>query len=322
MVDRLRELQTLVGIVDTGSLAAASRRLRRSPSSISRDLADLEGRVGISLVERSTRSCSPTPAGVRLADDARPLLAGYDEAIGHVAGEARVPRGPIRMTAPITFGGRYVVPLATAFLDTYPEITIDLQLNDRLVDLAEENFDLAVRIGHLADSTMIARAVGELRRILVASPAYLEARGAPGRPQDLVDHEIVQHSGGGATMPMTFSSKEGRTITVAARSRFSVNQPEAVVAAACEGRGIVGVLSHQVDSELQTGALVRILEAFEPAPLPVSLVWPSSRRSWRRIRLLIDHLAGALSALAVLRGVLGPSPTRRRPAYRRPITEE
>ena len=120
----------------------------------------------------------------------------------------------------------------------------------------------------------------------------------------------------------TFSSKEGRTITVAARSRFSVNQPEAVVAAACEGRGIVGVLSHQVDSELQTGALVRILEAFEPAPLPVSLVWPSSRRSWRRIRLLIDHLAGALSALAVLRGVLGPSPTRRRPAYRRPITEE
>lgn len=305
-MDRLRELQTLVAIVDTGSLAAAARRLGRSPPSISRDLADLEGRVGISLVERSTRSCRPTPAGARLADDARPLLAGYEEAIEQVAGEARAPRGSIRMTAPITFGGRYVVPLVTAFLDTYPEIMIDLHLNDRLVDLAEENFDLAVRIGRLADSSMIARPVGELRRIFVASPAYLEARGTPGKPEDLRDHEIVQHGGGGPNMPLVFSGEDGRALTVTARSRFTVNQPEAAVAAAREGRGIVGVLSHQVDSELRTSALVRILEAFEPPPLPVSLVWPSSRRSWRRIRLLIDHLAEALSGLDVMRGVAGP----------------
>ena len=306
-MDRLRELQTLAAIVDTGSLAAAARRLGRSPPSISRDLADLEGRVGIGLVEPSTRSCRPTPAGARLADDARPLLTGYEEAIEQVAGEARAPRGSIRMTAPITFGGRYVVPLVTAFLDTYPEIMIDLQLNDRLVDLAEENFDLAVRIGRLADSSMIARPVGELRRIFVASPAYLEARGTPGQPEDLAGHEIVQPSGGGANMPLIFSGDGGRPIAVAARARFTVNQPEAAVAAAREGRGIVGVLSHQVDSDLRTSALVRILEAFEPAPLPVSLVWPPSRRSWRRIRLLVDHLAGALSALEVMRGVSVPS---------------
>lgn len=304
-MDRLRELQTLVAIVDTGSLASAGRRLGRSPPAISRDLADLEGRVGISLVERSTRSCRPTPAGFRLADDARLVLTAYEEAIEQVVGEAGAPRGSIRMTAPITFGGRYVVPAVTAFLDAYPEINIELQLNDRLVDLAEENFDLAVRIGRLADSSMIARNVGELRRIFVASPGYLETRGIPKAPQDLKDHEFVRHSGGGAHMPLIFSDKDGRTTAVETRSRFSVNQPEAAVAAARESRGIVSVLSHQVDGELRAGALVRILQDLEPAPLPVSLIWPSSRRSWRRIRLLVDHLAVALGTLAVMRSVPG-----------------
>lgn len=260
----------------------------------------------MSLVERSTRSCRPTLAGVRLADDARLVLTGYEEAIEQVAGEAGAPRGSIRMTAPISFGGRYVAPAVTGFLDAYPEINIELHLNDRLVDLAEENFDLAVRIGRLADSSTIARGVGELHRLLVASPAYLKARGIPATPGALHDHEFVGHSGGGAHLPLTLD-KAGRTIAVPTRSRFSVNQPEAAVAAAREGRGIVGVLSHQVDGELRTGALVRIMQDCEPAPMPVSLVWPSSRRSWRRIGLLVDHLAAALSGLAVLRGVPGPA---------------
>jgi DNA-binding transcriptional LysR family regulator len=304
-MDRLRELQTLVAIVDMGGLAAAARRLGRSPPSISRDLADLEARIGASLVERSTRSCRPTPAGIRLADDARPLLSGYEEAIGQAAGEATAPRGSVRITAPITFGGSFVAPLVTAFLDIYPQITIDLQLNDRIVDLAEEDFDLAVRIGRLADSSMIARTVGELRRVFVASPAYLDARGTPERPADLADHEIIQHTSRGAATPLTFAGEGRRTITVSARARFTVNQPEAALAAAREGRGIVGVLSHQVDSDLRAGTLVRILKEFEPAALPISLVWPPSRRSWRRVRLLVDHLANGLSALDVTQGVPG-----------------
>ena len=305
-MDRLRELQTLVAIVDSGSLAAAARRLGRSPPAISRDLADLESRVGVTLVERSTRSCTPTSAGWRLAEDTRPLLSGYEEAISHAAGEATAPRGSIRMTAPITFGGRFVVPLITAFLDGYSEIEVDLQLSDRFVDLADEDFDLAVRIGHLADSALIARSLGELRRLFVASPAYLQAKGMPARPEDLTQHEIVQHSGGPGT-PLTFAGKGGGAIVIPARARFTVNQPEPAIAAAREGRGIVSVLSHQVDEDLRRGSLVRILRPFEPPALPVSLVWPASRRSWRRIRLLINHLAGALSPLEVIRKIAEPS---------------
>lgn len=299
-MDRLSELQTLVAIVDTGSLAAAARRLGRSPPSITRDLADLERRIGVSLVERSTRSCRPTPAGIRLAGDARQLLSGYEEAIRQAAGEATTTRGSVRMTAPIIFGRRHVAPLVTDFLDTHPEVSIDLQLDDRTVDLTGEEIDLAVRIGHLADSSLIARTVGELRRVVVASPAYLEARGTPARPEDLVDHELVRHTNCGASAPWTFRGKDGRLIDVPVSARFTVNQPETAVAAACDGRGVVSALSHQVDADLRAGRLVRILKDFEPDALPVSIVWPESRRSWRRIRLLVDHLVKGLSALEVI----------------------
>jgi DNA-binding transcriptional LysR family regulator len=301
---RLRELQTLVAIVETGSLAAAARRLRRSPPSISRDLADLEARVGAGLVERSTRMCRPTSVGTRLAEDARPLLAGYDEALGQAAGETMIPHGSMRVTAPITFGGDYVAPLVTAFLDDYSQISIELDLSDRIVDLAEEGFDLAVRLGRLADSAMIARSVGEVRRLFVASPAYLTARGIPRRPADLAAHEIIQHVWRGAGVPITFPGESGSAVPT--HGRFAVNQPEAAIAAAREGRGIVSVLSHQVNAELRSGELVRILSDFEPDALPVSLVWPPSRRSWRRVRLLVDHLASGLGALDVTRGVAEP----------------
>ena len=300
---RLRELQTLIAIVETGSLAGAARRLRRSPPSISRDLADLEARVGTSLVERSTRTCRPTPAGIQLAGDARPLLAGYEEAIGEAAGEAVIPRGSMRVTAPITFGNNYVAPLVTAFLDAYPQIDIDLELTDRIVDLAEEDFDLAVRIGRLADSSMIARTVGEVRRLFVASPAYLAAHGTPQQWAHLAEHEFIQHVSRSEGAPSTISGEYGRAFANLPRGRFAVNHPDAAIAAAREGRGIVSVLSHQVDGDLRTGELVRILQDFEPATLPISLVWPPSRRSWRRVRLLVDHLAKGLAALEVTRGV-------------------
>lgn len=306
MMGRLRELQTLIAIVETGSLAAAARRLRRSPPSISRDLAHLEARIGTGLVERSTRMCRPTSAGNRLADDARPLLAGYEEAVGQAAGEAVVPRGSMRVTAPITFGSSYVAPLVTAFLDDYPQIDIDLELTDRIVDLAEEDYDLAVRLGHLADSSMIARTVGEVRRLFVASPAYLAARGTPQRREHLAEHEFIHHVSGGGSSAIAASGGYARAFANLPRGRFAVNQPDAAIAAAREGRGIVSVLSHQVDAELRAGELVRILEDIEPAALPISLVWPPSRRSWRRVRLLVDHLAKGLGALEITHGVAQP----------------
>lgn len=300
-MDRLGELQTLVAIVDSGSLAAAARRLGRSPPAVTRDLADLERRIGMRLVERSTRSCRATPAGTRLADQARQVLSGYNEAIGRAAEEKMTARGLLRVTAPITFGANYVSPLITDFLDTYPEVRIDLQLIDRSVDLIEEEFDLAVRIGRSADGSLRARVVGETRRMVVASPAYLQSKGTPVSPRDLARHDVVQHTSRGINTPWTFRGPAGRPILFALTPRFTVNQPEVAIAAARDGRGVVSVLYHQVEADLRAGSLVRILKQFEPDGLPVSILYPESRGNWHRIRLMVDHLAKGLSALDVIR---------------------
>lgn len=300
-MDRLAELQTLVAVVDGGSLAEAARRMHRSAPAVTRALADLERRAGVSLVERSTRSCRPTPAGRRLADQARNLLGGYEEAMREPAGEVVAPRGLVRITAPSIFGRDYVAPLVMSFLDLYPEIAVDLELADRVVDLTEEEFDLGVRIGELANSGLVARSVGTVRQLVVASPAYLMLRGTPQRPEDVASHTVLQHAREGLNAPWTFRSEDNRSITVAVSARLGVNQPDTAISAALDGRGLVRVLSHQVDTDLREMRLVRVLRPFEPVPLPVSLVWPPSRRLWRRMRLLIDHLVEGLSRLDVLR---------------------
>lgn len=189
--DRLRELRTLVAIVDTGNLASAARRLARSAASVTRDLSDLEKRLGTGLIDRSTRSCRPTRIGLRLADDARQVLASYEEAIGQAGGQDATPRGLVRLTAPITFGGEIVTPVVADFLRAHAEISVEMHLTDRVVDLLEEEFDLAIRIGEMPDSALVARPLGELREIAVASPAYLDRCGEPAHPDKLLGHETV-----------------------------------------------------------------------------------------------------------------------------------
>jgi DNA-binding transcriptional LysR family regulator len=223
LMDRLVELRTLLAISDEGSLAAAARRLGRSSPAVTRDLAGLERRVGACLVTRSTRSCRLTPAGSLLAKRARQLLTNCAEAIGEAGGDTGAIRGPIRITAPIIFGRDHVAPLVASFLDRHPEASVELQLADRIMDLAEEEIDLAVRIGRLADSAMIARTVGRLRRMVVASPAYLEARGTPLHPEDLGAHEIIQHTGPEKQASWTFRDRKGGSIQVDVGARFTVN---------------------------------------------------------------------------------------------------
>jgi DNA-binding transcriptional LysR family regulator len=300
-MDRLAELKTLVVILEAGSLSAAARTLHRSLPSVSRDLADLERRTGVGLVERSTKRCRATPAGARLADQARQLLSSYDDALGEAAGERTMPSGTVRMTAPTGFGRQHVSPLVFAFLDHYPAISIDLHLTDRLVDMIHEEFDLAVRIGPLPDSPLVARRIGGVRTVVVASPAYLRARGTPLTPADLADHEAVEHTGLGAGTPWIFHDSNGRATTVPVTARLAVNQAETAIDAARSRRGLVRALSHQVDADLRAGRLVRILQPYEPEAMPVSLVWPPSRRSWRRMRLLVDHVAAGLGELDLLR---------------------
>src|SRR5256885_2317858 len=209
-MDRLEELAVLVAITDHRSLAAAARRLRRSAPAITRALAALESRVGARLVERTTRKLSLTEAGRVLAERSRALLNEYDVAIGDVADEPA--RGLLRVTAPVQFGRRHVAPLVTRFLDAYPEIQVELVLNDRNLDLIEEGLDVAVRIGPLADSSLLARRVGEVRRVLVASPDYLTRRGPPSKPADLSGHDTIFGTIRAGSLEWRFGSPKRSTV--------------------------------------------------------------------------------------------------------------
>lgn len=293
-MDRLDELQTFLAVLDAGSLAGAARRLRRSPPAVTRVLGALEARVGARLVERTTRRLAVTEAGRRLADDARAVLAGYEAAVARE--ESGPLRGPLRISAPLVFGRRHTAPVVAKFLDAHPGVTAELVLNDRNLDLVDEGLDVAVRIGALSDSSLIVRRVGEVRRVVVAAPGYLAWRGTPERPADLARHEIVHSSTQPGPPEWRFGGESVRL-----RPRLMVNAIEAVIAEAVAGRGVTRVFSYQVADELADGRLTRLLEPFEPDPIPVQLVTPSARLTPARVRAFLDFAAGELSRLAVIR---------------------
>jgi DNA-binding transcriptional LysR family regulator len=303
-MDRLDELRVLVAILDGGSLAAAGRRLRLSPPAVTRALAGMERRLGVRLLERTTRRAAPTEAGRRLGVQARGLLASYEEAIAEAVGEVAAPRGRLRVAAPLVFGRRHVAPLVAEFLDARPAVTAELQLSDRPVDLVEEGVDVALRIGHLPETALVARRVGGLRRMVLASPDYLARRGTPAVPADLEGHEVVLFSILGAAPDWRFARPQGggeEELVVRVAPRFTVTGAEAAVEAACAGRGLVRALSYQVAEELADGRLVRLLRAFEPPPVPVHLVFPTARLMALRLRAFLDFAAPRLSSLPVLR---------------------
>jgi DNA-binding transcriptional LysR family regulator len=284
-MDRLDELAVFVAIVEAGSLVAASRRLRRSPPAVTRALSALEDRIGLRLVERTTRRLAPTEAGSALADKARSLLANYDEAM---LGVSRAPvRGVLRITAPVQFGRRHVAPIVSAFLNEHPEVRVELSLNDRNVDLIEEGFDLAVRIGLLADSSLVARQVGSVRRVVVASPEYLARRGVPLRPPDLAAHDTIFGMARSSAREWRFGPS-ARGAIVRLSPRLLVDDVEAQLQAAQAGRGIARPLSYQVTEQLAAGSLIRLLQDFEPEALPVQLVTLGRGYMAPKIRAFLD----------------------------------
>lgn len=295
-MDRLDELAVLVAVVDQGSLVRAARRLRRSPPAITRALSALEQRVGARLIERTTRRVSATEAGRALADRSRALLSGYDEALTGIS-PAPV-RGLLRITAPVQLGRRHVAPVVTAFLQRFPESQVELVLHDRYLDLIEEALDVAVRIGALADSSLLMRRVGEVRRLIVASPEYLARRGTPAGPAELTAHDTIFSSSTWGPLEWGFGPR-GRTV-VRLAPRLLANDVEALLAAARAGHGIVRVLSYQVVDDLAAGRLVRLLPAFEPPALPVQLVAASRTHMPPKIRAFLDLAAEQLGALPAI----------------------
>lgn len=297
-MDRIDELDIFVAIVDQGSLAGAARRLRRSAPAVTRALAALEDRIGTRLVERTTRRLSPTAAGRALAERARTILSDYESA---VLGAADTPiSGLLRLTAPVQFGQRHVTPVVTRFLDLHPGVSVEMVLNDRNLDLIEEGIDLAVRIGDLPASSLLARRLGQVRRVLVASPDYVAERGMPRRPADLADHDIIFGTSRSGVLEWRFGpTTRGPAVRIS--PRLLVNEVEAQLRAAHAGRGIARVLSYQVVDDVTAGTLIRLLPRFEPAPLPVHLVTLGSGHMPPRVRAFLDHAVTELRALEVLR---------------------
>jgi DNA-binding transcriptional LysR family regulator len=297
-MDRLDELHVFIAILDAGSMASAARKLGRSPAAVTRMLSTLETRACARLFERSTRRLTPTETGLRLAEQARRLLADYDAALQPPG--ASTPRGLLRLTAPTAFGRRHVAPVVTRFLALHPDIQIDLTLSDRNVDLIEEGIDAALRIGTLANLTLVARRLGEVRRVTVASPAYLERRGTPLVPADLAGHELIMSTAVRSVAEWRFRA-EGREHVVRYSPRLRMNDVEAMLAAARDGFGIARALSYQVEPDLRAGVLRRLLVDYEPEPAPVHLVMPSSRHMAPRLRAFVDFAVQEFAALDVIR---------------------
>jgi DNA-binding transcriptional LysR family regulator len=297
-MDKLDELQVLVAILDTGSMAAAARKLGRSPAAVTRVLGALEVRAGARLLERSTRRLTPTEAGLRLAEQARRLLADYEAAL--LPEGAATPRGLLRIAAPNVFGRRHVAPVVTRFLAVHPEVQVELLLSDRNVDLIEEGVDAAVRIGALANLSLVARRLGQVGRVTVASPDYLARRGTPLAPAELAGHELIMSTSVRSVAEWRFRAG-AREHVVRYSPRLRMNDVEAVLSAACDGFGIARALSYQVEPLLRAGALRRVLEDYEPEALPVHLVLPSARHMPPRLRAFVDFAASQFAMLKVLK---------------------
>lgn len=294
MTDRLEAMSLLVSAVDCGSFSAAARRLGMPLATISRRVSDLEARLGAPLLIRSARGLSLTDAGASYVAACRRILDDVAEIERIAAGEFTTPKGLLSITAPVVFGRWHVLPAVTEFLDTHSAVDARLALTDRPVNPQDEHIDVTVRIGTLADSSLRARKVGEVRRVICASPAYLAARGRPSSPEDLTHHNCVTFES--LTQPNRWVFDHQ---SVQVRSRLAVNTAEAALDAAMAGLGVTRVLSYQAAPAVAAGHLQLLLEPFEPEPWPVNILYRSGPLP-EKVRAFLDHLAPHLSAALTL----------------------
>jgi DNA-binding transcriptional LysR family regulator len=286
-MDRLEAMIILVAAVDTGSLSAASRHLRIPLATVSRRVSELEEHLNVRLLHRGNRKLVLTDIGRSYVASCRRIMEEIAEVERAASGEYRAPQGELIITASSVLGRSHVLPIVVEFQHAFPDIRMRLQLTDRLVNLVEEHVDLAVRLGELPDSSTIGTRVGAIRLVLCASPGYLKKRGTPKQPADLAAHDCVIHEGHAASYHWKFFTEETAQ-TIQIPSRLAVNLGEAAVAAATAGAGIARVLSYLIDDLVKSRSLVKLLEAYEPPPIPVSLIYPSQRQVPLKLRAFLD----------------------------------
>lgn len=292
-MDRLDAMYVLVTAVEAGSLSAASRQLGIPLTTVSRKVSDLEAHLGARLLNRSRRQLSLTEAGRSYVQACMRILDDVREAERVASGEYGAPRGELAITAPLVFGRLHVLPLVSAFLQTYREIDVRMLLADRVVNLLEEKVDIAVRIGELPDSSLVAARVGQIRRVVCASPAYFAARGQPQTPDELIRHDCITFEGLMSSSSWVFATKRD-ALAVRIHSRLVVNTAETAIDAAIAGVGVTRVLSYQVAEALKSGTLVTALEEYEPPASSVHLVFSGAPYLPQKVRAFVDFTAPRL----------------------------
>lgn len=290
-MDRLGWIEIFVAVAEERGFAAAARRLGLSPPVVTRAVAALEAHLGTTLLRRTTRIVRPTPAGERFLDDARRILGLLAEAEQTATGSSTTVRGSLVVTAPSMFGRLHLMPVILGFLDLHPEIAVRALLVDPVVDLIGEGIDVAVRIGHLADSSLVAVRVGAVRRVICGSPEYLRRAGIPSDPAELPRFEGIAVGTGQGRVPWGFAEDPRPTEP---RVRLTVNVIEAAIGAALAGQGLVRAMSYQVGHHLRDGALVAVLERFAPPPVPVHVLRDGSGPESSRVRAFVDFAVDAL----------------------------
>jgi DNA-binding transcriptional LysR family regulator len=292
-VDRLESIRTFIAVADEQGFAAAARRLGLSAPAVTRAIAALEEHVGAPLLHRTTRTVRLTDVGARYLDDVKRILGELEHADAAVASAHDQLRGEVSVTAPHLFGRMHVAPLVFEFMAAHPEIGARTLFVDAVIDLHEEDVDIAVRIGQLQDSSLTAVKVGQVRRVLCAAPEYLARRGVPRTPSELAAHDLVMFMGLGAPRSWTFAST-GRSFELRPTPRLVVNTADIAIAAAVAGHGIARVLSYQIDPEVRAGTLVPVLEGFEAPGLPVHVVQRHGRKGPAKVRAFVGFAASRL----------------------------
>ena len=294
-MDRLEAMEFFVAAVEAGSFSAAGRQLNVPLPTISRKVAELEAYLKTQLLIRSTRKLALTEAGVNYLAACRNILDQVREAESQAAGEYSIPRGVLTITAPIVFGRLYVVPVVTAFLAEFPEISIYLTLSDHTLDIVDEHIDLAIRTGTLPDSALVATKVGEIRRVVCGSPAYFSTHGTPKTLDDLAKHMCITYTALASGMTWVFDPRDGKPSRgIRPICRLKINTAEAAIDAAIAGVGVTNVLSYQVAKPVSEGKLSLILQDFEPEPTPVHIVHARRALSPLKLRLFVEFAASRL----------------------------
>ncbi|MEX5510588.1 LysR family transcriptional regulator [Pseudomonas paralactis] len=298
-MDRFHEMQVFLAVAEEEGFAAAARRLKTSPPSVTRAIAAMEQRIGTQLLARTTRSLHLTEAGQRYLEDCRRILAELDEAEEAAAGSYSIPGGQLTVTAPVLFGELYVAPVLGDYLDRFPLVNINALLVDRVVNMTDEGVDVAVRIGHLQQSGQQAIKVGEVRRVVCASPAYLDQHGRPQRPEQLCEAKLVTSSSSQLVSEWAFIDA-GQPLKVPIKPRLVVTANNAAINLARLGWGMTRVLSYQVAAAVAAGELELVLEDFEPAPLPIHVVFQQNGRVPAKVNTFVDFLSQRLGQDAAL----------------------